>query len=586
MSQSGADVPNILWFSVHDINPDLGCYAGVWPGAEYARTPNLDRLAADGARYDNAFAVAPVCAPSRSAIVTGMYPTAIGTMHMRSRAVPPPEVRCFPEYLRAAGYYCTNNFFTDYQFQTPVTVWDDNGPQAHWRRPARSGPAFLRRLPQQPSRTSRRSTSTTSTYERNTAALTPEQRHDPALAPLPPYYPDTRSCGRPGRATATTSRRWTTGPAELLDELDADGLADNTLVVFWSDHGRGMPRAKRWPYEAGLHEPLLVRWPGRIAPGHGPHRARSLMDLGPTMLAAAGLPVPAQMHGRPLFDAPAPSHASRVEYVFGHSDRMTSTADTMRTVRDARFRYIRNHHPDRPYLQHQDYSEQFSTWRELRRLQFEETLHHRGRRVTRALTDAQRDSWPTASRPRSSTTSSPTPMRSTTSPVTPRTPTDLDRLRGALDTWQQTYGDLGLIPRGGADRTLAAGRRRAGDRSAAAHRGRRAGTAECPTPGASIAWTADPPSPDAASRSLDRRGGVRAGRRQAARGPGRAVRPEHRLVRPPADRRALLASLQRPGPGRGGRTPGSAPAGWAISTAPTYGSRRDPGGGWRTGWRS
>jgi hypothetical protein len=114
--------PSILFISTHDINPDLGCYAGVWPGAEYANTPNLDGLAAEGARYDMAFATTPVCAPSRSAIITGMLPTTIGTMHMRSNAIPPPEVRCFPEYLREAGYYCTNNFFTDFQFQPPVTA--------------------------------------------------------------------------------------------------------------------------------------------------------------------------------------------------------------------------------------------------------------------------------------------------------------------------------------------------------------------------------------------------------------------------------------------------------------------------------
>ena len=120
---------NILWISTHDINPHLGCYAGVYPHAEYAHTPNLDHLASEGVRYDNAIATTPVCGPSRSAIITGMYPTAIGTMHMRTKAVPPPEVRPITEYLRAAGYYCTNNAFTDYQFHTPVTAFDDFGPQ-------------------------------------------------------------------------------------------------------------------------------------------------------------------------------------------------------------------------------------------------------------------------------------------------------------------------------------------------------------------------------------------------------------------------------------------------------------------------
>ena len=135
--------PNILWITTHDISPDLGCYAGVWPGAEYAQTPRLDQLASEGVRYDQAFASTPVCAPSRSSIFTGMYPTAAGTMHMRSSAVPPPEVRCFPEYLRAAGYYCTNNAFSDLQFQVPVTVWDESSRQAHWRnRPDPAQPFF------------------------------------------------------------------------------------------------------------------------------------------------------------------------------------------------------------------------------------------------------------------------------------------------------------------------------------------------------------------------------------------------------------------------------------------------------------
>src|SRR5262245_22361579 len=109
-----ASRPNILWISTEDLSPDLGCY-----GDSYAITPNVDRLAAQGMRYANAFATAPVCAPSRSAIITGMYPTTIGSMHMRSKAVPPAGIKAFTEYLRAAGYYCTNNSKTDYNFEAP-----------------------------------------------------------------------------------------------------------------------------------------------------------------------------------------------------------------------------------------------------------------------------------------------------------------------------------------------------------------------------------------------------------------------------------------------------------------------------------
>ena len=129
--------PNILWISTEDISPDLGCY-----GDSYAVTPNVDRLAAQGVRYTNAFATAPVCAPSRSAIITGMYTTMIGSMHMRSKAAPPAGVKAFTEYLRAAGYYCTNNSKTDYNFEAPPanrppdTVWDESSELAPSRRPA------------------------------------------------------------------------------------------------------------------------------------------------------------------------------------------------------------------------------------------------------------------------------------------------------------------------------------------------------------------------------------------------------------------------------------------------------------------
>lgn len=485
--------PNILWISTHDINPDLGCYAGVWPGAEYANTPNLDLLAAEGARYDNAFAVAPVCAPSRSAIITGMYPTAIGTMHMRSRAVPPPEVRCFPEYLRAAGYYCTNTFFTDFQFSMPVTVWDACDPQAHWRnRPDPEQPFFavFHGMLTHESQIF----AADEQYARNTAVLTPEQRHDPASAPLPPYLPDTpvmRQAWARYSDNISAMDHWVGG---VLRQLDEDGLAEQTLVVFWSDHGRGLPRAKRWPYEAGLHEPLLIRWPGRIAPGTVRTELVSLIDLGPTMLAAAGLDVPEQMHGQPLFDGQGRPAATPRQYVFGHRDRMDETEDTMRTARDERFRFIRNYHPDRPYAQHLDYVESMPTWRELRRLRFEEmTLRGRGE-VPDLLTPAQRlflestkpveelyDLWND-------------PHEVTNLAADPHYADDLARLREALAHWQQTYGDLGLIPEaelieqwrpGGVHPVTAPPEVRL-------EHGRVSAT--CATEGASIAWTADAPA--------------------------------------------------------------------------------------------
>ena len=423
-----------------------------------------------------------------------MYPPAIGTMHMRSRAVPPPSVRCFPEYLREAGWYCTNDGFTDYQFATPVTVWDENGAEAHWRNRPDESPFFA--VFNAGAAHESQIYADDEQFLRNTSLLTPDQRHDPALAPLPPYYPDTqpmREAWARYSDNVTAVDHWA---GAIIDELEADGLADSTLVVFWSDHGRGMPRAKRWPYEAGLHVPLLARWPGRIAPATVRSELVSLMDLGPTMLAAAGLSVPSQMHGRALFDSAARFEASPRDVVHGHSDRMTSAPDTIRTVRDARFRYIRNFRPDRPYLQHQDYCEGFSTWQELRRLQYKETIVRELGARPDELTPAQR-AFLAESKPAEElydVAGDPHEIRNLA--AEPAYANELERLRRELTAWQELLGDLGLIdeaelieqwrPRGVTPVTQPPGVTVTGGKAAA----------RCATEGASIAWTRDAPRPD------------------------------------------------------------------------------------------
>jgi N-sulfoglucosamine sulfohydrolase len=300
-AQSASRRPNILWITTHDINPHLGCYAGVYPGAEHAVTPHLDRLAAEGLRFDNAFASAPICAPSRSAIITGCHPASIGTIHMRSKAVPPAEVRMFTEHFREAGYYVTNNSFTDFQMATPASAFDGCSDTAHWRdRPDPDQPFFATfhglithesqiHLDDQ-------------AFEEHVPHVRPEDRHDPGEVELPPYYPDT-----PVFRTAWARYLDLIGEMDhwvgtILQQLEDDGLTESTIVVFWSDHGRGMPRAKRWANDSGLHEPLIIRWPGRIAPGTSTEALVHLMDLSPSMLAAAGLGVPEHMQASPFLD--------------------------------------------------------------------------------------------------------------------------------------------------------------------------------------------------------------------------------------------------------------------------------------------
>jgi N-sulfoglucosamine sulfohydrolase len=505
--------PNILWISTHDINPHLGAYAGVWPGADQAVTPNLDALADDGVRFDTAFAAAPVCAPSRSAIITGCYPTAIGTMHMRTKAVPPPEVALFTEYLRAAGYYTTNNWFTDFQVEVPPTAFDECSERAHWRnRPEPDTPFFAAFHGMVTHESSIYLDD--EAFAAATSHVRPEQRHDPDDVELPPYHPDTpvfrRSWAR-YLDLITEMDHWV---GELLAQLDEDGLRDDTIVVFWSDHGLGMPRAKRWAHEAGLREPLIMRWPTVIPPGTVRTEIVQLLDLAPTMLAAVGLDVPDHMHGAPLIDHRG-EFLNPNTYAFGGRDRMDEQQDSARTVRSDRYRYIRNAHPDRSELQHNDYADHLETWSEFRRLAFEEAGQlARGERPD-LLSDLQRRIVAPSKPAEELYDIVDDPHETENLAEDARYAAVLEELRRALDEWTERYGDLGLVPEselseawrpGGVPRvtarpdvTLEAGWI----------------AASCATEGASLGWTTERPAaePEPAawkqSLGLPRTGGRR-----------------------------------------------------------------------------
>ena len=493
MTNNEIQRPNIVWISTHDINPHLGCYAGVWPHAEYAHTPNLDRLAAEGIRFDNALSTTPVCGPSRSAIITGMYPTAIGTMHMRTRGLPPPEVRPIPETMRRAGYYCTSSPFADYQFQTPVTTFDDFGPQAHWRNRPNPDQPFFAMFHGLITHESRIYVDDDQ-FAESTSRLTTEERHDPADAPLPPYFPDTpefRQAIARYNDLITAMDYWV---EDILHELEADGLADNTLVIFWSEHGAGFPRHKRWPYEGGLRVPLIVRWPSKIAPGSVCREPTCMMDLAATTLAAARLPVPDTMHAKPLFDAQGALTSPR-EYVFGHRDRMDSVEDTVRSVRDGRFHYLRNYHPDRPYMQHQSYSEPMSTWKTLRQLRSNEMQQILYGELPSLLTPEQRQFLASSKPEEELYDILADPFEINNLAADPAYADDLARLRQALERWHQTYPDLGMIDEVELfQRWWPDGRIPKTDEPMVSIEAGQV-VANCATEGAVIGWTTDPPPP-------------------------------------------------------------------------------------------
>ena len=491
--------PNIVWISTHDINPDLGCYAGVWPGAEYARTPNLDALAARGVRFDNAFAAAPICAPARSAIVTGCFPTAIGTMHMRSKAVPPPEVRLLPQLFREAGYYCTNNWFTDFQVDVPEPAFDDCSSTAHWRnRP--DGAPFFAMFQGMVTHESRLYTDE-EVFAATTAHVAPEMRHDPAAAPLPPYYPDDEVFRRAWARYADLITEMDHWAGELLAELEADGLLDDTIVVFWSDHGKGMPRAKRWPNESGLREPLIVSWPGVLPENVAATGLAHTMDLAPTMLALAGLPIPPGMHGVPLFDGDVPV-AEPNAFTFGGRDRQGEADDRSRTVRDRRFRYIRNFFPDKPAMLHTEYPDHLPTWSVFRRLASEECQQRARGELPSAMSAEQRAVVAQSKPAEELYDIQADPHELVNLATDPAFDADLARLRGALDEWMRRYGDAGAIPEAALEEEWRPrGRRRRTARPTLVDRAGQPGFS-CETEGAVVAWTLDPASDPAPAGPL------------------------------------------------------------------------------------
>jgi len=420
--------PNILWISTEDISPDLGCY-----GDEYAITPNLDKLAAQSLRYANAFTHAGVCAPVRTGIITGMYPSTIGTCPMRCKGVPQPEVKCFTHYLRAAGYYTSNRVKTDYQFAAPETAWDDCSKKGHWRNRAAGQPFFS-------------VINLTVTHESQIRSPKGKkaQLHDPKKAVVPPYYPDTPVVRNDLACYADNVTKMDRMMAEILDQLEADGLAENTIVWFWGDHGRGLPRCKRWVYDSGMRIPLLIRVPEKyrqwvspgapeaVTPGTVTERMVSSVDFGPTVLSLAGVPLPKHMQGKAFL---GPRQAPPREYVFGVRDRIDEAFDLVRSVHSRRWGYVRNFMPHVPYSVDIAYMNEMPTMQEMRRLHAEgklrgaENQYFRYPRYVEELYDKQRD-----------------PYEVTNLAGRPEAREVLLKMRRQLRDWMKSTRDIGLIP--------------------------------------------------------------------------------------------------------------------------------------------
>ncbi len=349
------NLPNILWITCEDTGPQLGCY-----GDTYAETPNLDRLATRSLRYRNAWSTAPVCAPARTTLITGVYPPSTGSEHMRSLVAMPPFMKMYPQFLREAGYYCSNNSKEDYNLKKPPGVWDDSSAKAHWKNRQPGQPFFA-------------IFNFTITHESQIRRRPHELKHDPAKVRLPAYHPDTPEVRHDWAQYYDNITTMDAQAGKVLQELADAGQADNTIVFFYGDHGSGMPRSKRWPYNSGLHVPLLVHVPEKFkhlapqdyAPGAGTDRLVGFVDFAPTLLSIAGVKPPDWMQGHAFLGAFA---APPQRYQFGFRGRMDERYDLVRTVRNERFIYIRNFRPDLIYGQHLAYMFETPTtqvWKQL-----------------------------------------------------------------------------------------------------------------------------------------------------------------------------------------------------------------------------
>lgn len=374
--------PNIIWLVAEDLSPVIPSF-----GDSTIQTPNLSRLAAEGVCYDNVYSPSPVCSPSRAALATGMYPTHIGANHMRTgpwfatdipqtvidgykakpegvpfyEALPPTGVRMFSEYLREAGYYCTNNAKQDYQFRCSVTAWDENGKEAHWKKRAAGQPFF--------SIFNYGITHESQIWARAEDSLWVA---DDLEVPVPPYLPDTEVGKKDIRRMYSNIKVLDQQVGEMLKELEASGELEKTIIVWYTDHGGPLPRQKRLLYDSGLRVPMIVRFPNQLFAGQRDDRLISFIDFGPTALSMAGIMPPKFLDGKAFLGKY--QRAVEPQNIYAAADRFDETYDCNRAVRDHQFKYIKYYAPEKPMFLSVAYREQQAIMRELHRLKDADAL--------------------------------------------------------------------------------------------------------------------------------------------------------------------------------------------------------------------
>ena len=331
-SLTAADKPNILWLTSEDHSPTMGCY-----GDKVARTPNIDALAAKGMLFKKAWSVAPVCAPARTTIISGIYPSSSGGIHMRSMVSMPNGTKMYPEFLREAGYYCTNNSKTDYNLREPAKLWHASSGNASWKNRPKDQPFFA-------------IFNSTKSHESQIRTRPHTQITQPEDIRVPAYHPDTPEVRQDWAQYYDKVSEADADAGKRLKELEEAGLAADTIVFYYADHGSGMPRSKRWPSNSGLHVPFVVYFPEKykhLAPkeytaGGQSDRLISFVDLAPTLLSLVGIQPPDWMQGHAFA---GPFQTEPQPFIFGMRGRMDERMDLVRSVTDGRYVYLRNYYP-------------------------------------------------------------------------------------------------------------------------------------------------------------------------------------------------------------------------------------------------
>lgn len=453
--------PNVVWLVAEDLSPILPPY-----GDSTVSTPNLDRLAREGVRYTNAFSPSGVCAPSRCALATGMYPSSIGGHNMRVQyvkshmdqlglilyeIVPPPEVKMMSQVLRENGYYCTNNDKTDYQFRHPVTAWDESSLQAHWRNRTQGKPFFAvfnfgvthEGHVTRPYRKQllRYENPDFPNIKNNVAAfndaISPEEwklNVPPDLdVPVPPYLPETEKSLQDVRRVYSNIIELDRQIGVILKQLEEDGLLDSTLVFFYGDHGGPLPRQKRLIYESGIKVPLIIRFPNAAGAGTFDDQLISFVDFAPTLFSIAGIRIPEYIQGKAFLGKYKPWRERK--YIHAAADRLDDQVDMIRAIRDHRYKYLHNFHPDKPYYLPVKFREQMGIMQELLRLNEKDSLNEyqaqwfRKKKPEEELFDIKED-----------------PYELHNLSEDPSYHKKLVELRAECDRWMNETHDMGTIP--------------------------------------------------------------------------------------------------------------------------------------------